>query len=153
MKNSSPASALRRYLVGSVVASALLVLPLSGIAQTPLRGGTLVAVSNPGEPPVLTTAFNQAGTVVAIATKLFDGLVRYGKDLKVEQELAESWTLSNDGKETRLKMHPRGRANFAAVESLETPDPLICAIPAWLEGAMMGHADPSWRVVACQHQG
>lgn len=144
--------ALRRAMLTSLAAAAVLAHPLAVLAQSPMRGGTLVAVTNPGEPPVLTSAFNQAAAPTAIATKIFDGLVRYGRNLKVEPELAQSWILSSDGKELRLKLrpnvkwhdgkaftaadvkfsyeevwlkvHPRGRATFAAVQSLETPDPL-----------------------------
>ncbi|OPG72422.1 ABC transporter substrate-binding protein [Pseudomonas ogarae] len=134
------------------ICAVVLLSPIVVAAQTPVRGGTLVVVSNPNEPSVLTSAFNQAGAPTAVATKIFDGLVRYGEDFKLEPELAKSWNVSEDGKEIRLhlrpnvkwhdgqpftsadvkfsyeevwlKVHPRGRSTFAAVESLETPDPL-----------------------------
>ncbi|WP_286667697.1 ABC transporter substrate-binding protein [Variovorax flavidus] len=122
------------------------------MAQFPIRGGTLVVVSNPGEPAVLTAAFNQQGAVAAISTKIFDGLVHFGDNFKLEPELATSWGVSPDGREIQfklrpnvkwhdgrpftsadvkftfdevwMKIHPRARSTFAAVHSVETPDPL-----------------------------
>ncbi|MDM0057668.1 ABC transporter substrate-binding protein [Variovorax fucosicus] len=150
-----PACALRRLLF-SLAAAALFAGPLAASAQSPVRGGTLVVVSNPGEPAVLTAAFNQQGAVAAISTKIFDGLVRFGENFKLEPELATSWDVSKDGKEMRfklrpnvrwhdgkpftsadvkftfeevwLKVHPRARSTFAAVESIETPDPLTVVL-------------------------
>lgn len=118
----------------------------------PVKGGTLTTVSIPGEPPVLTAAFNQSGQVASISTKIFDGLIHLGTDQKLEPELATSWEISPDAKEIRFhlrpnvkwhdgepftsndvkysftevwtKIHPRGRSTFAAVTALETPDPL-----------------------------
>jgi peptide/nickel transport system substrate-binding protein len=121
-------------------------------AQTPVKGGTLVAVSNPNEPAVLTAAFNQTGDVAVISTKIFDGLIHIGDNFKPEPELASSWDIAEDGKQIRFhlrsnvkwhdgvpftaadvkfsfdevwtKIHPRGRSTFAAVEAVDTPDPL-----------------------------
>ena len=144
-------SALR--LAVQLLATAALLAPASAaMAQAPVRGGTLVVASNPGEPAVLTAAFNQQGAVAAISTKLFDGLIRFGEDFKLEPELATQWDVSKDGKEIRfklrpnvkwhdgkpftsadvkftfdevwMKVHPRARSTFAAVEKVETPDPL-----------------------------
>ncbi|MDH2399956.1 ABC transporter substrate-binding protein [Bradyrhizobium sp. SSUT18] len=140
----------RAFLAGA--ASAAILPNTSWASDTPVRGGTLVAVCTPGEPNVLTAAIVQTGQVQTISAKIFDGLVRYGDDFKLEPELATSWTVSDDGKEIRfnlrpnvrwhdgqpftsadvkytyenvwLKIHPRARATFAAVEALETPDPL-----------------------------
>lgn len=147
MRSFAPAGALRALLMTTFLATVL-----AAQAQTPIRGGTLVVVSNPGEPAVLTAAFNQQGAVSAISTKIFDGLIHFGEDFKLEPELATSWEVSPDGKTVRFKLrpnvrwhdgkpftsadvkfsfdevwrkiHPRGRATFAAVESVETPDPL-----------------------------
>ncbi|KAF1067384.1 ABC transporter substrate-binding protein [Variovorax sp.] len=140
-----------RYLPLAFALSALAAAGASS-AQTPVRGGTLVVVSQPGEPAVLTAAFNQQGAVAAISTKIFDGLLHFGENWKLEPELATSWETSKDGKEIRfklrpgvkwhdgkpftsadvkfsfeevwLKVHPRGRSTFAAVEAVETPDAL-----------------------------
>lgn len=141
-----------RHLFAAAALAALQAAPSAALAQMPVRGGTLVVVSNPGEPAVLTAAFNQQGAVAVISTKIFDGLVHFGNDFELEPELATSWEVSKDGKEIRfklrpnvkwhdgqpftsddvkftfdevwMKIHPRSRSTFAAVQSVETPDPL-----------------------------
>lgn len=141
---------VRRMVVGALLA--LLALSSTSMAQTPVRGGTLVAVSSPGEPSVLTDAFIQTGDVAVISTKIFDGLIHIGDRFNPEPELASSWNESPDGKEVTFhlrpnvkwhdgvpftsadvkfsfdevwtKLHPRGRSTFASVESVTTRDPL-----------------------------
>lgn len=145
-----PAWTDRRTVCAMLIGIAL--APGLARAETPVRGGTLVAVSNPGEPNVLTTGVGQAGAVLAVSSKIFDGLLRYGENFALEPELATAWVTSADGKEIRftlrpnvrwhdgapftsadvkfsfeqvwMKVHPRARATFAAVEAVETPDPL-----------------------------
>lgn len=133
-------------------APALAAKPDKSATATPVRGGTLVGLSlTAGEPQVLTAAFNQLGVNSYISSKIFDGLVRFGVDSAPQPELAESWNTSEDGKtlqfnlrrgvkwhdgtpftaadvvftynEVWLKLHPRGRSIFAAVQALETPNP------------------------------
>lgn len=149
-RNSSVFSIRRRsFLAG---AAALALAGKAAAAETPVRGGTLVAVAQPGEPNVLTAALYQTGQVQTLSAQIFDGLIRYGENFEIQPELAEKFTVSADGKEIRfdlrpgvrwhdghpftsadvkytydnvwMKVHPRARATFAAVESLETPDPL-----------------------------
>lgn len=120
-------------------------------ADAPIRGGTLVAVVQP-EPGVLSSAINVGQPVATVSNKIFDGLLRLGEGFKLEPELAESWTVSPDGKSIRFNLrrgvkwhdgqpftsadvrysiesiwraqHPRLRAALANVRSIETPDPL-----------------------------
>jgi len=101
---------------------------------------------------MLTGAFNQSGPIVVVATKIFDGLIRLDSAGRPAPELAAKWDVSKDGREVRfrlrpnvrwhdgkpftsadvkftyeevwMKLHPRARSTFAAVEALETPDPL-----------------------------
>lgn len=144
-------SLTRRHLLAGVAAG--FVLPFAGRSfAEPVRGGTLVAIAHPGEPSVLTSAIVQTGQVQTVSSKVFDGLVRYGENFALEPELARDWAVSKDGKEIRfnlrgnvrwhdgqpftsadvkysyenvwLKIHPRARATLAAVEELQTPDPL-----------------------------
>lgn len=136
----------------SYLAPAMAASQGNGQAGAPVRGGTLVGISLPaGEPQVLTAAFNQSGINAYISSKIFDGLVRFGPDSAPQPELAESWDITDGGKTIRfnlrrsakwhdgtpftsadvaftyrevwLKLHPRGRSIFAAVNALETPDP------------------------------
>jgi peptide/nickel transport system substrate-binding protein len=139
----------RTFLAG---AAASLALAGRSFADTPVRGGTVVVVAHPGEPNVLTSAIVQTGQVQSVSSKIFDGLITFGDDFEIKPELATKWKTSEDGKELRfdlrpgvrwhdgtpftsadvkftfenawLKIHPRARATFAAVESVETPGPL-----------------------------
>ncbi|NTA13958.1 ABC transporter substrate-binding protein [Agrobacterium tumefaciens] len=139
----------RAFLAG---AAAALALTGRSFADTPVRGGTLVAVAHPGEPNVLSSAIVQTGQVQSVSSKIFDGLITFGDNFEIRPELATKWATSEDGKELRfdlrsgvrwhdgtpftsadvkftfeqvwMKIHPRARATFAAVEAVETPDPL-----------------------------
>jgi len=141
----------RRSFLGGV-ASVTLLPGYTKADDSPVKGGTLVAVSHPGEPNVLTAAIVQTGQVQSVSSKIFDGLIRYGENFAIEPELAQSWETSEDGKaltlhlrpgvrwhdgetftsadvkytfdEVWMKIHPRARATFASVETVEVPDPL-----------------------------
>ncbi len=122
------------------------------VAQgTPQKGGTLVMVVQP-EPPTLAAYQSTAGPVGQVTTKIFEGLLEYDFSLKPVPSLAQSWTVSPDGKTVTFKLtpnvkfhdgkpftsadvqfsvmdalkkvHPRGVNTFRAVTAVETPDPL-----------------------------
>ncbi len=114
------------------------------------RGGTLVQITQP-EPPSLGSYISTANPVGQVASKIYDGLLEYDFDLKPLPSLAESWTVSDDGKTVTFrlrsgvkfhdgkpftsadvqytfmdvlkKVHPRGINTFAEVTAVETPDP------------------------------
>ena len=114
-------------------------------------GGTLRWALTP-EPPTLVTAFNSSQMVQQISAKMMDGLVAYDRKLDPMPALATSWTVSDDARTVTFKLrdgvkwhdgtpftsadvkytfeeilkkhHPRGRATFANLESVETPDKL-----------------------------
>lgn len=118
---------------------------------TPQKGGTLVIAVQP-EPPTLAAYQSTAGPVGQVATKVYEGLLEYDFDLKPIPSLAQSWTISPDGKSVTFKLlpnvkfhdgkpftsadvefsvmqvlkkvHPRGVNTFRAVVAVETPDPL-----------------------------
>lgn len=118
-------------------------------AQTPVRGGTLIATIEP-QPSVLTTAFNNQYANAVLSTNIYDGLLRYGEDLSIQPSLAESWTVAPDALSITFKLrqgvrwhdgtsfsaadvkfsalevwkktHPRGRLTFASLQDVETPD-------------------------------
>ncbi len=113
------------------------------------RGGTLVQITQP-EPPSLGSYISTANPVGQVASKIYDGLLEYDFDLKPLPSLAESWTVSEDGKtvtfrlrsgvkfhdgqpmtsadvqftfmEVLKKVHPRGINTFAEVTAIDTPD-------------------------------
>jgi peptide/nickel transport system substrate-binding protein len=127
------------------------VVPAVSDAQpvTPQRGGTLVMVVQP-EPPTLASYQSTAGPIGQVATKVYEGLLEYDFNLRPIPGLAQSWTVSADGKtitfklqqgvkfhdgkpftsadvkfsvlEVLKKIHPRGVNTFRAVEAIDTPD-------------------------------
>ncbi len=71
--------------------------------QGAVRGGTLEAVVHP-EPPTLAFFINTSTPGRTVVSKIFDGLLDYGPDLKPRPQLAESWDVSPDGLTVRLKL-------------------------------------------------
>jgi peptide/nickel transport system substrate-binding protein len=108
------------------------------------------------EPPSLVTAFNSALMVQQISAKMMDGLLAYDKHFDPQPSLAKSWQVASDGlaitfklrddvkwhdgapftsadvkfsfEEILKKHHPRGRATFANLTSVETPDKLTAIL-------------------------
>jgi peptide/nickel transport system substrate-binding protein len=117
--------------------------------RTPVRGGVARIVVQ--EPPILTSAFITTMNIGMVSSKILEGLVSYDLDLKPVPALAESWETSEDGLrvtfnlrknakwhdgtpftaadvrfsllEVWKKLHPFGRAVYANVTEVETPDP------------------------------
>ncbi|WAJ28216.1 ABC transporter substrate-binding protein [Antarcticirhabdus aurantiaca] len=123
-------------------------------AAQPVPGGTLNIVYHP-EPNGLVSINTSAGGPQFVGSKLFDGLLDYDYDLNPRPQIAESWAVSEDGLDyvfnirrgitfhdgtpltsadvafsiLRLKeAHPRGRAIFAQVESIDTTDPHVARL-------------------------
>ena len=86
----------------------LLVAMLPSLAQaqgTPQRGGTLVMVVQP-EPPTLASYQSTSGPIGQVATKVYEGLLEYDFNLKPVPGLAQSWTVSPDGRTITFKLQP-----------------------------------------------
>lgn len=134
-----------------LLSTAATVTPTAfAVGQAPRHGGTLQIVTTP-EPTILTNALSSAPTTAEVATKIFDGLLEYDMDMKPIPSLAESWSVSDDGKTVTFhlrqgvtwhdgkrftsddvrfsilnvvkKYHPRGPSNFGPVRDIEVPDP------------------------------
>ncbi|MBI4219148.1 MAG: hypothetical protein HY682_03315 [Chloroflexi bacterium] len=58
------------------------------------------------DPPTLDPHQVSDTTSAAIVVEIFSGLVRLGTDLKIEPELAESYTVSNNGTVYEFKLRP-----------------------------------------------
>jgi peptide/nickel transport system substrate-binding protein len=124
------------------------------MAQGPIKGGILNVVLYP-EPPMLVSALHTADPTQLVSPKIHDGLVTYDMDYNWKPSLAESWKISPDETEITFNLrkgvkwhdgkdftsadvafsimlmkqhHPRGRATFAAVTSVETPDPYVAVL-------------------------
>jgi peptide/nickel transport system substrate-binding protein len=122
---------------------------LNGVDATPLYGGTLVVPRWP-DFPTCNPAISTDLTISMMGGNVFSALVRQNIDLEPQPELAKSWDISEDGLtltfylrddvkwhdgvpftsadvkftygEALSVLHPRGKAVFNAIESIETPD-------------------------------
>ncbi len=138
---------IHRWIGAAIVAVATLLGATAAQAQK--AGGTLVMIVQP-EPPSLASYLSTSGPIGLMAPKVYDGLLDYDKDLKAVPSLAESWTVSDDGKTVTFnlrkgvkwhdgkpftsadvqftvmdvlkKVHPRGPNSFKEVTAIETPD-------------------------------
>lgn len=146
-----PALSRRALVQGAAVLGWPALWPRRASAQdagTPRRGGTLTMLLFP-EPPTLTTIAHTAGASVLISGKTTEGLLTYDFQLNPQPQLATAWSMSADGLQYRFQLrqgvkwhdgksftsadvahsiallkefHPRGRATFASVIEVLTPD-------------------------------
>ncbi len=72
------------------------VIPAEGAAAAPAYGDSFIEASI-GEPSNLLPVLSSDSASSDINSLVYNGLVRYDKDLKLEGELAESWEVSPDG--------------------------------------------------------
>lgn len=71
----------------------------------PEQGGTLISAMT-GEPSGLIAMIAGESAASAIASNLFNSLLKYDKNLELEGDLAESWTISADQKTITFKLKP-----------------------------------------------
>jgi peptide/nickel transport system substrate-binding protein len=89
-----------------VAALAVLLSATSvGAQDTPQRGGTLV-VGLPSDSKTFDPTFSVQFTERQLLYLVFNTLVRYDTDFSIKPELAESWTIENDGKRIVFKLRP-----------------------------------------------
>jgi len=88
---------LARFVTSCVVVAVagLALMPEAASAQK--RGGTLVMLVQP-EPPTLASNISTPGPIGQVATKVYEDLLEYDFALKPVPGLAESWTVSPDGR-------------------------------------------------------
>ena len=108
------ASDLRRTAVSSIALLLLLAACGGGKPESAGKGAAVPDVPAYGDAIVEGSIGDVSGFLTAVTTDassheaagyVFNGLVRYDKDLKLEGELAESWEISPDGK--RITFHLR----------------------------------------------
>lgn len=142
-----PSLAVLSMLGALAALAAVLLGPAAADAQK--RGGTLIMLVQP-EPPTLAGYQSTSGPIGQVTSKIYEGLLEYDFNLKPIPGLAESWTVSPDGKtvtfklqknakfhdgkpftsadvkfsvlEVLRKLHPRGPATFREVTEIDTPD-------------------------------
>lgn len=140
---------IKPILISVVTAMLSTAAVSASAADAPKQGGTLTTIVQP-EPVTLTPAANTAQPTQYVAANIFDGLVYYDLDLKPQPSLAQSWTVAPDGLTITFNLrngvkwhdgkpfssadvkwslenvwktiHPRNRAIFENVASVDTPD-------------------------------
>lgn len=144
----------RRQFLG--FAGAVALTTGSGLAHAaePRRGGT-VSLLLAAEPPTISAIAHTAYNTVIVAAKVQEGLLTYDFNLTPKPQLAVSWDVAEDGLSYVFKLrpgvkwhdgtdftsadvafsidslksvHPRGRATFANVSEIRTPDPLTVVL-------------------------
>lgn len=139
---------LRNILPAVTAAAMLAVAPLQ--AAEPKRGGTLTFSYQP-EPSALSTISTTAVPTALVSTKIFESLLEYkGGELTPIPGLAESWSMSPDGRTHTFKLrgdvkwhdgkpftsadvkfsveklvspyHSRGKVYWGELEAIDTPD-------------------------------
>jgi peptide/nickel transport system substrate-binding protein len=107
-----------RRLVASLTVALVLAAAGQTAAQTPKRGGVLT-LARQGEATNLDPHKVPAFTSHRVFELVFSTLTRLGPDLTVQPELAESWTLSPDGRQVTLRLRA---AKFHNGEPLTSAD-------------------------------
>jgi peptide/nickel transport system substrate-binding protein len=130
----------------AILGAAMAIGP--ALAQ-PKRGGTLTAVVNP-DPAFLVSAHNPAGGALSVSSKMFEGLLTYDLDMKLQPALAQKWEVAADGLSVTFNLqkgvkwhdgtpftskdvaftvmkvwkalHPRNRVTMASITAVDTPD-------------------------------
>lgn len=138
---------MRKITKIAFLTASILLGSFSAHAQK--AGGTLVYIVQP-EPPTLASYISTSGPIGLVAPKIYEGLFDYDNNGKIIPVLAESHSVSKDGKtvtfnlrkgvtwhdgkpftsadvkfsimEVLGKFHPRGPNTFSEVESIDTPD-------------------------------
>lgn len=123
--------------------------------EAPRYGGTFVFAIG-ANPETLNPAITTGVEALAVACKMFNGLVYLDRDWNPQPELAAAWTVARDGlrivfklqpnvrwhdgkpftaadvkftmEEVLAKFHPRTRLAFANVEGVDAPDPLTVVV-------------------------
>src|ERR671925_144195 len=90
----------RRLIVAVLLFAALLAGPPVVSAQSPKVLRVATDTNLPWLDPHMGTAF----TLRELSAHVFEGLVTIGEDFGVIPQLAESWTVSPDGKEYTFKL-------------------------------------------------
>jgi peptide/nickel transport system substrate-binding protein len=123
-------------------------------AASPRRGGRIDLLIDP-EPSTLVALTDSADPTMAVSAKVTEGLLCYDFNLNPQPQLATEWTVDSDARTFTFRLrdgvkwhdgaeftsadvafailllkqvHPRGRATFANVTDVATPDRLTAVI-------------------------
>jgi peptide/nickel transport system substrate-binding protein len=110
---------IRTAAVAALAGIALVLTLLPGVeAQAPKRGGVLT-LARQGEATNLDPHKVPAFTSHRVFELVYSTLTRLGPELQVQPDLAESWTISPDGKQISFRLRP---AKFHNGEPLTSAD-------------------------------
>jgi peptide/nickel transport system substrate-binding protein len=87
---------LRALALAAIAAAGLWQAAPAAAQDTPVAGGTLT-IALPTEPQHLNSAMDTTQHVKMVAGKIFSGLIRYDRDMNMSPDLAESWSVAEDG--------------------------------------------------------
>ncbi|MCW3473294.1 ABC transporter substrate-binding protein [Limobrevibacterium gyesilva] len=87
---------ISRRQLGALAGAAALSPALAAHAEEPRRGGRLNLIVQP-EPASAFIGINRLGPSAFVGSKINEGLLSFGRDLKPRPMLAESWEVSPDG--------------------------------------------------------
>ncbi|MGH7424302.1 MAG: ABC transporter substrate-binding protein, partial [Candidatus Methylomirabilales bacterium] len=82
---------------------------LLGEGILPQRGGTYHYTLGPSDPPSLDPIHITDTVSHAVASELYDGLVTFDRDLKVQPAIARRWVVSGDGRTYTFDLRPEVR--------------------------------------------
>ena len=110
---------IRTATVAALAGIALVLSVLPGVdAQAPKRGGVLT-LARQGEATNLDPHKVPAFTSHRVFELVYSTLTRLGPDLLVQPDLAESWTISPDGKQISFRLRPAKFHNGDPVTSAD----------------------------------
>lgn len=92
-----PRNKYMKTLFGAAATAALILGISTAAAQEIKKGGTLNLVVQP-EPPTVNLGANSLGPTSFVGSKIYEGLITLSPELEPIPRLAESWTISPDGK-------------------------------------------------------
>jgi peptide/nickel transport system substrate-binding protein len=141
-------------LAAGAVAARTRVAASAETGQRPRRGGTVTTLVDP-EPTTLVALTDSADPTMAVSAKVTEGLLAYDFNIAPRPQLATAWAVSGDARTFTFRLrpgvrwhdgvaftsadvafsirllkevHPRGRATFANVSEVETPDSLTAVL-------------------------
>ena len=168
--------ALRKLAVAILCCGAILSARPAMAQNPPSAGEGVLSFALSPEPPFLLSAINSTLQMGMVTSKVMESLLYLDTALTFQPQLAQSWSVSADGRsytfklrpnvkwhdgkpftsadvrftvmEVLKKLHPRGRSQFAKVDSVETPDPLTAILklsqpaPSMLTALASGYESP-----------
>ncbi len=92
---------------------------LIGEGGLPQRGGTYRYTLGPSDPPSLDPVHITDTVSHAVASELFDGLVTFDQDLKIQPAIARRWVVSGKGRIYTFDLRPEVRFHNGRVVTAE----------------------------------